>query len=74
MPKRSGKLSDEIRDAIRSCGVSRYRIAKELSVSEGLLSKFMHKRSGLSMETLDALAGLLDLHIVAGRRQPRGRR
>jgi hypothetical protein len=54
----AGKLLDE----------SRYRICKELGVSESLLSRFMSGKGGLSLDTLDALAALLDLHVAAGKR------
>jgi len=62
------KLSDEVRQAVDACGLSRYRIAKLLDVEQSLLSRFMAGKGGLSTSTLDALAELIDLHVVAGRR------
>jgi transcriptional regulator with XRE-family HTH domain len=63
-------LSDEIRDAVGASGMSRYAIAKALGVAESTMSRFMARKGGLSMEYLDRLATLLDLHIVTkkGRR------
>jgi hypothetical protein len=60
-------FSDELRRAVDACGLSRYRIAKELQVSESLISRFM---SGmwLGQETMNALAVLLDLHVSVGER------
>jgi hypothetical protein len=65
--KRSGKFSDELRHAVDDSGLSRYRIAKMLDVSESLLSRFM-SGAWLGQETLDALAKLLDLHVTASKR------
>jgi transcriptional regulator with XRE-family HTH domain len=60
------KFSDELRRAVDASGLSRYRIAKLLGVSESLLSRFKAGR-WLGQETLDALARLLDLHVAAGK-------
>ncbi len=69
MAVRRTKLSDEVRAAVDASGLSRYRIAKELEISESTMSRFMSGRTGLSMEYLDRLAELLGLHIVA---EPKG--
>ena len=47
--------------------LSRYRISKALGIAESTMSRFM-SGSGLSMEYLDALAALLDLHLDASKR------
>jgi transcriptional regulator with XRE-family HTH domain len=65
------KLSEQIRRAVDACGMSRYRICKELGIAESTLSRFMSGQGGLSMEYLDALADLLDLDIARGKRPPR---
>jgi hypothetical protein len=62
MQKLRFKLSDEIRRAVDASGLSRYRISKTLGIAESTISRFMGG-SGLSMEYLDALAELLDLHL-----------
>jgi transposase-like protein len=67
MSKRSNKFSDEVRQAIVDSGLSRYRIAKTLGVSESLLSRFM-AGGWLGQESMDALAKLLDLHVTAAKR------
>ena len=48
--------------------MSRYRISKELNIAESTMSRFMSGQGGLSMDNLDALAELLDLHIAGGKR------
>jgi transcriptional regulator with XRE-family HTH domain len=74
MARRRLKFSDQLRRAVDVSGLSRYRIAKLLNVSESLLSRFMAGKGGLSFATLDALAGVLDLHVAAGKRRPRKER
>ncbi len=58
------KLSDEIRDAVRASGMSRYAISKALGIAESTMSRFVNGKGGLSMEYVDCLAELLGLHIV----------
>ena len=61
-------LTDEIRQAVDASGMSRYRICKRLDIAESTLSRFMSGKAGLSLDTLDRLANLLDLHLAAGKR------
>lgn len=61
-------LTDEIRVAVDAAGVSRYRLCKQLRIAQSTLSRFMSRKAGLSLDTLDRLAELLDLHITTGRR------
>jgi predicted transcriptional regulator len=67
MAKQQIKFSDQIRQQVDGCGLSRYRIAKLLGVSQSLLSRFM-SGNWLGQETLNSLAALLDLHVTAGKR------
>jgi transcriptional regulator with XRE-family HTH domain len=71
MPK-PAKLSEQIRQAIKASGMTRYAICKRLEFSESVMSKFVRGRCGLSLETIDRLGDLLGLNIVA--RKPRARR
>ncbi len=57
-------FSDQIRDAIERCGMTRYRVAKELGCSPALLNQFVHGIRGLSIPMLDKLAALLQLEVV----------
>jgi transcriptional regulator with XRE-family HTH domain len=68
MAKKRIKFCDELRRAVDNCGMTRYRIAKTLGVSESLLSRFM-SGAWLGQESLDALAELLELHVAAGKRR-----
>jgi transcriptional regulator with XRE-family HTH domain len=58
-------LTDEIRGAVDACGRSRYRLCQELGIAQSTLSRFMSGKAGLSLDTLDRLARLLDLHLAA---------
>jgi hypothetical protein len=68
MAKKQLRFSDELRIAVDGCGMSRYRICMELGIEQSLLSRFMGSKGGLSINTLDALAELLDLHVSVGKR------
>jgi plasmid maintenance system antidote protein VapI len=58
------RLSEEIRDAVNTSGMSRYAICKTLGIAEATMSRFMNAKGGLSMEFIDRLAELLGMHIV----------
>ena len=63
------KLSDQIRKAVRTCGQTRYAIAKATGISQATLSRFVNGERGLPMNTLDTLAAYLDLNIQAPKRK-----
>ncbi len=56
-------LSDQIRRAIESSGLTRYRIAVESSAEESTLSRFMSGSSSLRTDTLDRIAEVLRLRV-----------
>jgi plasmid maintenance system antidote protein VapI len=60
----SKKLSDQLRDAIDSSGVTRYRIAQETGIDESALAKFYNGKRGINSDTLDRLGEYLGLRIV----------
>jgi hypothetical protein len=64
------KLSDQVRDAIKGSKLSRYAICKTVGLNQGTMSRFM-SGGGLSLDTLDKLAEVLDLSIVVGTKQRR---
>jgi DNA transposition AAA+ family ATPase len=67
MAKKPKKLTDQLRQAIDDCGLTRYRIAKETGIDESALAKFYNGHRGLSMEALNALGECLQLKITLGR-------
>ena len=56
-------LSEQLRAAILSAPVSRYRIAKDAGVSEAVLSRFVNGETGLRMVIADRLAVYLKLEL-----------
>jgi len=62
--KRPKQLTDQLRQAIDECGLSRYEIAKQTGIDESALAKFYNWHRGLSMEAMNALGELLELRIT----------
>ena len=69
MAKQRKKLSDQIRQAVTTCGRSRYQIFKATGIDQAALSRFLAGQSGLEMATLDTLADYLNLNIQASKRK-----
>jgi plasmid maintenance system antidote protein VapI len=68
MARKRLTFSDELRRAVNDCGLSRYRICKELGIAESTLSRFISGERGLTTKCLDRLAALLDLHVASAAR------
>jgi transcriptional regulator with XRE-family HTH domain len=58
-------LSDQLRQAIKASGLTRYSIWQQTGIDQGTLSKFMAGGRGLSLASIDMLGGLLRLRLVA---------
>lgn len=63
-------ISDQVREAVRRSGLTRYSIAQATGIDQAVLSRFMTGKAGLRLETLDKLGLLLGLEVKA-RRAPR---
>lgn len=61
-------LTDDIRKAVETCGMTRYRISQETGIPQSVLSRFM-AGGGARSETLDTLADLLGLKIHRPKRR-----
>ena len=72
MKRQRFKLSEQVRRAVKESGMSQYAICKAIGMHESVMSRFMHSKGGLQQDSLDALADLLELDIVA--RKKRGRK
>jgi transcriptional regulator with XRE-family HTH domain len=66
MARKQRPLTDQLRRAIDASGVSRYRLCKQVGMSEATMSRFMSGKGGLSMDMLDKLGAVLDLRLTAG--------
>ena len=64
MGKKRIRFSDQIRQAVDSSGLSRYRICKEAGIDQATFSRFMSGKVGMALPTLDVLADVLGLDIV----------
>ncbi len=64
--KRTTLLTDQLRQAIDDCGLTRYQIAKATGIDESALAKFYNGHRGLSMDALNALGEFLQLTITLG--------
>ena len=60
-----------VRRAIEDSGVSRYAIFKATGIDQGLLSRFVNGKAGLSMEAHDTLADYLGWKITIERKPRR---
>jgi transcriptional regulator with XRE-family HTH domain len=65
MSKRRQTVSDAVRRAILASGLSRYRISQETGLDQAALSRFMAGKTSLTLTSLDALADMLGLDMVA---------
>jgi transcriptional regulator with XRE-family HTH domain len=59
-------LTDQVRQAIDACGLTRYRLAQFTGVSQPTLSRFMSGERGISLDALDTLAQFLQITIQVG--------
>ena len=67
-------MTDQVRQAIDSSGLTRYRIGKDAGLDESTLGKFYHGTRGLSLDNLDRLCEYLGLRIVMDRKpKPKGK-
>lgn len=64
-------ISDDLRRAIESSGLTRYRIAKDTGLSQSLLSRFVSGERGLSLEAIDKIGTLLGLRLVVAKTAPK---
>ncbi len=63
-PKPIPKLSDQVRAAVEASGVTAYRICADTGMDKAALSRFLSGERGLSLESLDTLAGYFEMKIV----------
>ena len=56
-------VSEQLRKAVDASGKSRYRICKDLGISETTMSRFMASQRGLSLRLVDRLCAYLGLEL-----------
>ncbi len=67
-----GQLMDQIREAIRASGKTRYRISKDTGIDQAGLCRLMQGTHGLSVGASERLLDYLGMEIVV--RPKRGRK
>jgi transcriptional regulator with XRE-family HTH domain len=60
----SKALGDQLREAIDRSGMSRYAICKAVGLDQASMSKFMAGHRSLSLETVERICKLLNLHLT----------
>ena len=69
------KLTDQLREIVENCGITRYRISKETGISEQTLSMLMSGERFISPKNLDILGEYLGLEIrVVIKKPSKGRK
>jgi hypothetical protein len=63
MKRKPIKLTEQIRQAIDTCGKTRYQISQDTGIDQATLCRFMGHKGGLSNPILDTLGEYLDLEI-----------
>lgn len=58
------ELLNQLRQRIRTCGKSRYRISRETGIDQAQLSRLMSGQEGLGYKNLEKLAAALGLEIA----------
>jgi DNA-binding phage protein len=66
--KGSLNLVEELRQAIRNCGQTEYRVAKESGLAQPVLNRFLRGERGVSLETAAKVCQYLGLHLAPARR------
>jgi DNA-binding phage protein len=60
----SARISDELRTIIRGRGLTPYSVATSAGVAPSVLTRFMSRERGLTLDTFDAIAEALGLRLV----------
>lgn len=58
-------LSEQLRQIIKNGNMTRYEISKRSGVDASQLHRFVHTSGGLSMDSLDRIAQVLRIRLVA---------
>ena len=58
LKQRTEKISDQLRQIIDDCGLSRYEIFKRTGIDQSTLAKFYSGQQGLSMKRLTRWANV----------------
>ncbi len=57
-------LSEQLREAIKRCGKTRYQISKETGIEQAVLSRFVHRQAGMSWDSIDKLCECIGARLM----------
>ena len=66
-------IGDQVRQAIENCGMSRATISRSTGVSEGMLSRFVHGETDMTLRTLARIAPVIGVRVIVKRPKTKGR-
>ena len=64
-------MSDQVRRAIKNCGLTQYAIAKQTGVTKGALSRFMAGERDMTLRLLGRIGPVIGVSLKVTR--PKGR-
>jgi len=56
-------LTEQLRAAVKASDKTRYRLSLETGIDQGALSRFVHRKVGLTLDTAGLLADALGLEL-----------
>lgn len=62
-------VSDQLRDAVRKCGKTRYRISQETGIPQSTLSRFVNLGHGLTLDNVDLLCECIGVSLTGPNRK-----
>ncbi len=62
--KKPNSISEQLRGYLKDCGLSTYRLEREIGIHNSVLSRFLRGERGLSLGAIDALSKYLKLRLV----------
>ena len=62
-------FSDQVRQAVLTCGKTRYRIGVETGIAHSIISRFINQGAGLSLANVDKLCACIGARLVCDKMQ-----
>lgn len=70
---KKGRFSDQLRQAVEDSDKTRYQISKETGIDQSILSRFVNRGAGVSMESIDKLCECLGLRLASETKTDKGK-
>jgi DNA-binding phage protein len=64
-------IAEQLQEAIRDCGKSRYRLSQETGIDQSVLCRFLQGKSSLTLSSVDKVLNTLGLEVVIKPRNTR---